>query len=493
MCGYLLLLPVLFPVLAGVLMYIIKPFKTSDRLVNIYSVAVLCVSTVITVTVAFAGTEALTLFRVTDNIMLVLKGDNLTKLFATLMSVVFTLVGLYATDYMKHEKDVRRFFAFYLMVFGVLNGIYMSANLITMYLFYEMMTLLSLPLVLHSLTKEAIAAGFKYLYYSIGGAFLSLVSIFFIYRFADTYEFTPGGFISSAAVGDDKGLLLTFTFLAIIGFGCKAGLFPLHDWLPVAHPVAPAPASAVLSGIITKSGVIAIIRLVFYSVGADMIRGTWVQYAWMILALVTVFLGSMMAYLEKILKKRLAYSTVSQVSYVLFGLSLLHPVGFMGALLHVIFHSVIKDDLFLVSGVIIHNTGATTVDELKGIGRRMPVTIWCFTIASLALIGIPPCSGFVSKWFLASGALAGDFGAFRILGPVILLISALLTAGYLLPVTIDGFFPGKDAQKISLEPAEPKASSLIPIIIFGALSLLLGLFPGILESGIEVIVSELML
>ena len=259
----------------------------------------------------------------------------------------------------------------------------------------------------------------------------------------------------------------------------------MHDWLPVAHPIAPAPASALLSGIITKSGVLAIIRVVFYSVGADRIMGTWVQYTWMILALVTVFMGSMLAYCEKGLKKRLAFSTVSQVSYVLFGLSLMNPVAILGALLHVIFHSVIKDDLFLVSGVIIHNTGATRCDELDGVGRKMPASIIGFTIASVALIGIPPASGFISKWFLAEGALNSGTGAFSVIGPVVLLVSALLTAGYLLPVMIDGFFKGKTETEEKPFPHEAKPLSLVPIVVLSALALLLGIFPGILTGFLE--------
>lgn len=490
-CSVLIILAIVLPAAAGCLMFMIKPLKENDSARKIYVCISLAISMVISLCAVYLSQGGITLWKVTDRISIYLTVDNLSKLFATLMCIMFTLVGIYATDYMMHENNKARFFAFYLIVFGILNGIYMSGNLITMYLFYELMTLSSLPLVLHTLTQEAISAGYKYLYYSIAGAFLSLISIFFIYEYSSGSNFVPGGFVNASEVGDKMGLLLVFTMLAIIGFGCKAGLFPLHDWLPTAHPVAPAPASAVLSGIITKSGVIAIIRIVYYSIGADVIRGTWVQYAWMILSLVTVFLGSMMAYLEKVLKKRLAYSSVSQVSYVLFGLSLLNPIGMMGALMHIIFHSIIKDDLFMVAGVIIHNTGATSVDRIKGIGKRMPVTIWAFTFASLALIGIPPFTGFVSKWYLATGAINANVGALSYIGPVVLLISALLTAGYLLPVTIDGFFPGKDFDISGQTKCEPDKASLIPIIILAALALLLGVFPGILEQGIGTIISEL--
>ncbi len=478
-----LLLPILVPVIGGCLLWLFKCFD-NRKTRNIYVGLMLLISAAVTLYITYTCEGTLVLWKITDTASLTLRCDGITKFFATLMSLVWVTVGFYAFDYMQHEENEKRFFAFYLIVMGVLSGIYMSANLVTMYLFYEMMTLTSLPLVLHSLTAEAIAAGKKYLFYSVGGAFLSLIAIFYIYSVCDVTDFTLGGFVSGSVASGDANMLLVFVFLAIIGFGCKAGLFPLQDWLPTAHPVAPSPASAVLSGIITKSGVIVLIRLVFYSIGADFIRGTWVQYAWMILALVTVFLGSMMAYTEKILKKRLAYSSVSQVSYVLFGLSLLNTTGFTGALLHVVFHSVIKNGLFLVAGAIIVHTGIKNVDELRGIGKRMPVTIWCFTLLSLALIGIPPASGFVSKWFLCLGALESELGIFRYLGPAVLLISALLTAGYLLPITIKGFFPGNDFDYKGCVKCEPNLKMVVPIVLLTIAAVGFGICPGFLEDAI---------
>jgi len=266
----------------------------------------------------------------------------------------------------------------------------------------------------------------------------------------------------------------------LVGFGVKAGLFPLHGWLPTAHPVAPAPASAVLSGVITKAGVLGSLRVVYYLAGADFLRGSWVQFAWMGLTLFTVFLGSMMAYREDLLKKRLAYSTVSQVSYVLFGLSTMTEMGFVGAMLHIVFHSVIKNTLFMTAGAVIHQTGKTRVSELRGIGKQMPVTMWCFIIVSAGLIGIPPTAGFVSKWYLAGGAIATEAGAFAWMGPVVLLISAILTAGYLLSIAIKGFFPGADYDYSALEKAEPDWKMLLPLIVLAFAALGLGMFPGAL-------------
>lgn len=485
-----LLFPVLLPAVSGCMLWLFRCFD-NRKVRNIYVAAALIISAAVNLWVCYSCEGSITLWRLTDSAAITLHCDGITRFFATLMSFVWTLVGIYAFEYMKHEENEKRFFAFYLIVMGVLSGIYMSANLVTLYLFYELMTLTSLPLVLHELTKEAIAAGKKYLFYSVGGAFMSLIAIFYIYSVCDAGDFTPGGFIGNGLASGDKNMLLAFIFLAIVGFGCKAGMFPLQDWLPTAHPVAPSPASAVLSGIITKSGVLVLIRLVFYSVGADFIRGTWVQYTWMILALVTVFLGSMMAYTEKLFKKRLAYSTVSQVSYVLFGLSLLNATGLMGALLHVVFHSVIKNGLFLIAGAIIYKTGLKNVDDYRGIGKKMPVTMWCFTLLSLALIGIPPASGFVSKWFLCTGALESGVGAFRYIGPAVLLISALLTAGYLLPLTIKGFFPGNDFNYDKCEKCEANGLMLVPIILFTIAAIGFGIFPNVLENAITAIAGGL--
>ncbi|MCR5829404.1 MAG: proton-conducting membrane transporter [Lachnospiraceae bacterium] len=492
--SFLIPLSVFFPLLcAGIFIAVRNKIGTHFG-VCLYTAVVMIVSGILNVLIAvFSASEELkfVLVKITDSVSLSFKADNLSIVFALLMSLMFITVGFYSFDYMKHEENTKRFYLFYMCLMGILSGMYYASDLVSLYLFYEMMTLFSLPLVLHSLTKEAISAGFKYLFYSIGGALLSLMAIFVIYSMSDVHEFTAGGFIDSSMVSGKEGLLLVFVFLAIIGFGCKAGLFPMHDWLPVAHPIAPAPASALLSGIITKSGVLAIIRVVFYSVGADFIKGTWVQYAWMILALITVFMGSMLAFRENGLKKRLAFSTVSQVSYVLFGLSVMNPVAILGALLHVIFHSIIKDDLFLVSGSIIHNTGVTTCDGLNGIGKKMPISIISFTVSSIALIGIPPASGFISKWFLAEGALTSDIGPLAYIGPAILLVSALLTAGYLLPVMIDGFFKGKDEEEKSFSH-EAKPLSLVPIVLLATLALFFGIFPGTVTGILQEIAGSMM-
>lgn len=340
-----------------------------------------------------------------------------------------------------------------------------------------MMTLITVPLVIHNGSREAVAAGFKYLGYSTFGAGLALIGFFFLDRYCSSTEFAAGGTLDLSLVSGNENLLFVIWLLMMIGFGCKAGMLPLQAWLPTAHPVAPAPASAVLSGIITKAGVLAIIRVTFYLFGADFLRGSWAQIALLCLALATVFAGSMLAYKEKILKKRLAYSTVSQVSYVLFGLFLLNGVGFTGALLQIVFHALVKNLLFMSAGAIIYKTGKTDVGELTGIGKQMPVVIWCFAFGALSLIGIPPTAGFVSKWYLAQGGIS-EYGMLGIVGAAVLLVSALLTAGYLLPIVTRGFFPGRDFDYANLEKKEPSRYMTVPLVILAVLAVLLGVFPG---------------
>lgn len=472
----MLILSILFPVLLGLGILLKREFKCRSILLTLTGVG-LAVTAALGLAVAFGGETELLLFSFGKNLDIYFHVDNMGKLFAVVVNAVWVLSGFYAFEYMKHEQEETRFFGFYLMVHGILHGLVFSGGMVTFYLFYELMTLLSVPLILHNRSKDAIKGGLKYLFYSLFGAYMVLFGLFFLNRFSDSLAFLPGGTLNLGSIAGNETLMLVVAFSMIIGFSVKAGMFPLHAWLPTAHPVAPAPASAVMSGIIVKMGVLGMIRVVYYLVGADFIRGTWVQTLWMSLALLTVFMGSMLAYREKVMKKRLAYSTVSQASYILFGLSLLQPQAMTGALLHVVFHAVIKSCLFLSAGAIIYKTHKTNVDDLRGIGKEMPATIWCYTFASAALIGIPPASGFISKWYLATGALSSGIGTFSWLGPVVLLTSALLTAGYLLPITVNGFLPGADFNYEGLKKKEPNLTMLIPLLILAVLAILLGIFP----------------
>lgn len=512
-----ILLPVFLPALTGIFLLLTslrehlgkeespKPGEEERHRVHLITGVVLVVSAVLAVAAAFSGERSVTLFYLMKDIPIYFHVDGISRIFVAFTSVVWVAAGIYAFVYMKHEGEEKRFFGFYLLVYGILIALDFAGNLVTLYFFYELMTLTSAPMVLHNGSREAIMAALKYMFYSLCGAYMGLFGMFFLYRYCGTLAFTPGGTLNPALAQDHRTILLIAVFAMLVGFGAKAGMLPLHAWLPAAHPVAPSPASAVFSGVVVKGGVLAVIRTVYYVVGPEFIRGSWVQSAWMVMSLFTVFMGSMLAYREPVFKKRLAYSTVSQVSYILFGLSLLSPAGMTGALLHMVFHAVIKSELFLTAGVFLFECGRTRVSELAGIGRRMPKTLWCYTFAALALIGIPPASGFVSKWYLAQGALSADVGVFRWLGPVVLLVSALLTAGYLLPVTMKGFFPGKaGAGQAGISGVgaalpdeteavkEPAPYMLIPLAVLAVLSMILGIFPNPLINYIGQLVSGLM-
>lgn len=472
----LIIFAIFVPILCGVCILAKPEFKSRKALIATASVG-LVVTTVLSFTILLLGDMQLHLFSIGENMEIFFHADKMGRIFMTIVMIVLPLVCIYAFEYMGHYEQEQRFFGFYLMVYGVLLALSYAGNIVTFYLFYEMMSIFSMPLVFHFRTREAVMAGLKYLFYSLTGAYCVLFGIYFLNQYTTTLNFTAGGTLDMAKVAGNEGLLLVVAMSMIVGFGVKAGMIPLHAWLPNAHPIAPAPASAALSAIIVKMGVFGVMRVVYYLFGVNFLRGTWVQYTWIALTLITVFFGSMMAYREKVFKKRLAYSTVSQVSYILFGMSLMHPTTLTGSLLHILFHAVIKSALFMSAGAVIYKCGIERVDEMRGIGKKMPRIMWCFTLCSLALIGIPPASGFISKWYLATGSLATEIPVVSWLGPVVLLVSALLTAGYLLPIAIEGFFPGPDFDYEHLEKKDPTKQMLVPIMILAGFAILLGVFP----------------
>ncbi len=461
-----LLLPILLPVAGGILVALL-PAMDRERTRQRFVAAILAVTAVLAVSRMWGGDHALIL-SVTDIVAVQFKVDDLSRLFSGLIVLMWLLSGVFSFSYMHHETGHRQYYCFFLISQGALLGLAYAGNYITLYLCFEWMTLMTTPLVLHSATREANRAAGQYLLYSVAGASLGLLGIPLLLRYGVTLTFTPGGVLDPAALAGHENVVRFFSCLVLLGFGAKAGLYPLFAWLPAAHPVAPAPASAVLSGVITKAGVLAILRVLYYAIGPELLAGTWVQYLLLWVALCTVLMGSTLALKEKLLKKRLAYSTVSQVSYILFGLFLLDKTAMTGALIHVAAHSVCKNALFLSAGAIIFQTGKTEAGQLRGLGKEMPVVFWCFALAALGLIGIPPFFGFLSKWYLCLGALESGLPLLSWLGPVILIVSALLTAAYLLPIVVQGFFPGPDFQYKAVVKRDPDMLMRVPLLLLAA-------------------------
>ena len=485
MMALLLVLTVLLPI-ALALVWRFRHLEGES--LNKATLCTVCAGACLAALCALLPQEGEIALRWTDMLTLSLRVDGVSRVWLLLIAVIWPGVALYATEYLEHDANPGRFFLFYTITQGILHGLAMSGNLVTFYMFYEAMTLLTVPLVLHNMDKEAVAASIKYLIYSVIGASAALIGIFFVGAVGGTGDFAAGALTAEQLAGKE-GLAMGIFMAMLVGFGVKAGMFPMHGWLPTAHPVAPAPASAVLSGVITKMGVLGVIRVLYSIAGVERLRGTWVQMTMLGLTLLTILMGSLLALKEKKLKKRLAYSSVSQVSYVLFGLFTMTEIGFVGAVLHVLFHSLMKNTLFMSAGSIIHKTEKTVVTEMDGLGRRMPWTYAFFTVASLGLVGIPPTGGFISKWNLAQGALATGLSVSWI-GPVALLISAILTAGYLFTVVIKGCFPGEDVKP---EPScEAGIRMLAPMAVFAALIVLLGVFSGGIVSYLEALAQTLL-
>ncbi|MBQ7455381.1 MAG: proton-conducting membrane transporter [Clostridia bacterium] len=471
----LLLLPLLLPALGGLAVAFL-PFLNGKGARR----AAVAVTLLLTAAAAFfvllRPDASLTLFTLAPDVAALLKTDKPGRLFMGLIGLIFLPLGAYSFSSMRPEQNEKRFFAFFLFTLAALMGLSLCGNLATLLLFFVILAALSFPLALAG-TKEAASAAIKYLIYAVIGAALALGGMIMLNRFIPGLAFVPGGALGKAA-GKESGALAAI-FLVGLGFSALAGLFPLHGWLPAAH--AASPAGAALSGVVTKAGALGVIRVIYSLVGADFLRGTWVQTAWIALALVTVFMGSVLAFKEGLFQKRLGYSAVSQGSCILFGLFTLTRSGVMGALLLAVFHSILQIALSMAAGAVIDKTGKAKVSELTGIGKQMPVTMGCFALASLGLVGIPPACGFVSMWYLAQGGLETAY-TWNWVGPAVLLASAVLAAGYLFSIVIRGFFPGKGVPREALPKAEPSAAALLPLAILAALCLALGMFPGLLTD-----------
>ena len=412
----------------------------------------------------------------TGDLSICFKVDGMGIVFAGLVSALWPFATLYAFEYMTKEEHEKIFFLFYTMTYGITLGIALSANLLTMYFFYELLTLVTVPLVMHTLTREAILASRKYLYYSLGGAAFAFIGLIMIIIYGTTTDFILGGVLDLAKIGDRTNVLLFIYVMAFLGFGVKAAVFPFNSWLPQAG-VAPTPVTALLHAVaVVKSGAFAIIRLTYYSFGVDFLKGTWAQTTVMLVVMFTIVYGCSRAVKETHLKRRLAYSTISNLSYILFGVTIMTPLGLVGALTHLIFHAVIKICSFFCAGAIIHQTEKQYVHELNGMGYKMPFVFGIFTVSSLALMGVPGLAGFISKWNLAFAAVeSGNPVAY--FGIACLLVSALLTAIYMLTIVVRAFFPGKDFDDSSIkEFKDPNWKMLLPLFVFVFFIIAFGLY-----------------
>ncbi len=469
---FLMLISVLLPILSGVTLPLWK-FKVR-RTREIYVLTCVCAASILVLALLLKRPEgSLRLFPLTSTLDIALRLDGLSGVFSGLVAFLWPLSSLYALEYIKHEGGDDRFFAFYTMTYGVTLGIAMSGNLLTLYLFYELLTLVTLPLVMHTRDKRSVRAGMKYLGFSIGGAACAFVGMMVLYRLGDTsLSFVYGGFVSGSA--SERTLILTAYLLCFFGFGVKAAVFPFHSWLPSAG-VAPTPVTALLHAVaVVKAGAFAIMRVTFYCFGTAVLRGTWAQDIAMSFAVFTIVFGSAMALREQHLKRRLAYSTVSNLSYIVFGVTLMTPAGLTGALSHMIFHGVMKITLFFCAGAIMYMTHREFVPELTGLGRFMPVTFAAFTLGSAALVGVPLLPGFLSKWRLATAALEAG-GVLPLLGVAALLVSAILTAAYLFTPVVNAFFPPAGEGSHGLEQArDPNLYMKLPLFILMASMLALG-------------------
>ncbi len=406
---------------------------------------------------------------------LVLHADPLTLLFSTLSATLWLLTTVYAIGYLENSPQRARFFGFFSLCVAATMGIATAGNLFTFFVFYELLTLATWPLIVHRGTPQARAGGRSYLRYTLFGSTLFLLGLVWLHAAAGPQDFVARG-IAIAADEGERGALQAAFWLMVAGLGVKAALVPLHGWLPQAM-VAPAPVSALLHAVaVVKAGAFGIVRLIYDVFGRERVAELGLDQPLVVLACVTILYGSLMAWLQSDLKRRLAYSTVSQVSYIVLGAALAGPLATIGGLVHLVHQGLMKITLFFGAGVYAEVLGVKRVDQLDGVGRRLPWTSAAFTLSALGMIGVPPLAGFVSKWFLGAGALAAGHPAVL----AVLLGSALLNAGYFLPLLRRIWFGEAPAAwpVAQLPSRSAQLALIVPTVVTAALALLAGLLAG---------------
>ncbi len=488
MNAYMMVIAVLLPMFGSILIPLL-PFRKRNVMAFYIELLVLVTSALTFGLIMNPPSDAFVLFRFTGRLSISLKLDAAGSIFAVILAFLWPFATLYSFEYMKHEAHEKVFFMFYTLTYGVTLGIAMAEDIVTMYFFYEMLTMVTLPLVLHTLSREAVLASRTYLYYSLGGAAFAFIGMIFILIYGSTSNFMLGGVLDVAALGEKSNLLLFVYVLCFCGFSVKAAMCPFCAWLPKAG-VAPTPVTALLHAVaVVKAGAFATMRITYFSFGTELLRGTWAQNLVMALTIVTIIFGCSRALKETHFKRRLAWSTVSNLSYILFGIVLMTPLGLAGAFSHMICHAVMKIGSFFCAGAVIYKTGRIYIHQLDGLGRKMPKVFLVFTIASMALMGVPGLCGFVSKWNLAKGAVAGGTPlAYAGLGAI--LISALLTAIYMLTIVVRAFFPGKDFDYGTIaDIKDPNWMMLLPLCVFVIVMFIIGIHPQFLTEAVEQVVA----
>ncbi len=490
MNGILLVAVVLLPVFLAMPISLIRWKQDAHWMIYTEGV-VLLTSALAYYALANSDRQTHTLFRFANNLEVAFRIDGLATVFAALVSFLWPLATLYAFEYMSHLQHRQLFFMFYVMTFGVTLGIAFSGNILTMYCFYEMLTMVTLPLIIHPLSKEAISASRTYLLYSLGGAAFAFIGMIFILYYGTTGAFVPGGVMHTAAAAEQQNVLLIAYVLTFFGFSVKAAMWPFGGWLPKAG-VAPTPVTALLHAVaVVKAGAFALMRITYYSFGAELLRGTWAQTLLLVFVIITIVYGCSRALKETHLKRRLAYSTMSNLSYILFGVVLMSPLGLVGALCHMVFHAFMKICSFFCVGAVMHQTKKNYVHEINGLGHVMPVTFVIFTISGLALMGVPGLPGFISKWNLAKAAVSSE-QPLAFVGVFALLVSALLTAIYMMSISFRVFCPGREFDYGAVAGyRDPGWRMLVPLVVFVLVLFLFGLHSEPLVKLFTALASEL--
>lgn len=401
-----------------------------------------------------------------------LRADAAGMIFATLAAGLWVLAAIYSIGYMRGhaEQNQSRFYAAFALSIGAALGVAFAGNLLTFVLFYELLTLFTYPLIVHRQTGDAIRIGRKYLAYTLSGGLALIGATAWIYALDLDGTFTPGGFLDAANLSD--GTLWGLLVLLMVGVSVKAAVMPVHGWL-VGAMVAPTPVTALLHAVaVVKAGVFGVVRMMLFVFGAGLLDDMGAGQIVAVIAAITLVLGSVLALRHDNLKRRLAYSTISHLAYIVLGVALLGPLALTGALLHLVGHGVTKITLFFCAGAIDVHTHRERVSELDGIGRQMPITMAAFTMASLSMVGIPPFVIFGSKWLLGSGAAQVGQPVFLI----VYMVSGVLSAAYLLPIVYRAFWRTSPAF-----PRFGEASWLMvaPLSLTALLALALGIAPNV--------------